>query len=360
MAHILHILDYSAPGFGRPQAVARLCGDLAKDGHRVSLLIGQAAPLPQPANYEAKAFEVLEEASPGHPLRTHLPLRNNPSARFVSWVESELRSLDPDLVHVHDLAGLQAAQASPRLMCSIRSDISARIGQWLPLLRSCRVVECFNPSVLAQLEAEQLKGVSWNMSGVDDLAEVSPVKFQGDPRLLWMGRMDANRDPRAIIAALPALRDRFPGVRLSLLGDGPLREELQLLSVSLEVNNLIDWHGWVMRPLSLLAGADLCLFTGERMGFDRAPAEAMMLSAPLVVTPALAPIVKDRELGGVAEDSPESWERTIVKALEDPAALKTKAEIAQEYARLTYSRQACLERTLSSYEELLADFNRLA
>lgn len=352
MAKVAHVIDYSAEGFGRPRAVASLCEQISQQGHEVFILVGQAAPVPSVPGAAVRCMEELPVSAPGYPLDSSDPLHDNPQERFTEWVAEQLADIGPDIVHAHDLASLVACQGAPGLVCSVRTDIRSRIDKWLPPLMACREVICFNPSVLEALSPQLEAPVSWGMAGIH-LGRVQPVNFAGDPRVVWSGRMDDNRDPAPVLQGMALLRERYPSIRLSLLGDGPLRGKLQ--SLALDLGLPVDFHGWVTRPLSLIAGADLALFSGSRMGFDRAPAEAMFLGTPVVVSSALAPLVQAGVLGRVAfDDSAQAFADSVDAALSDPALTSLLAERAKRFAQDNYSAKAQLEGTLQVYGDLLA------
>lgn len=350
---IVHITDYSAPGFGAPKAIGDLCVAQAAAGHEVRLLIGQASPVPALSGVEASVMEELPESIPGYPLQTEAPLHNQLSEAFREWVCGYMEEFDPDIIHVHNLASLYAASPlSQPVMATLRGDIRAsrQLEAWLALLPGCGFVQYFNPALASLLEEMEV-ACGWSCSGVKPVV-LDPVKFKASPQLLWVGRLDDNRSPAHMLGALPTLLRVWPELRLAVLGDGALRGELQEHACSLGVNNYIDWLGWVERPANLMAGAQLALFGGERMGFDRAVMEALSLGTACLVTPALAPIVQGGELGWVCENSPDGWFRGVSSALRRGNDQKLLA--AQQFACQNYSFSAALERTELAYQSLLA------
>ena len=46
-------------------------------------------------------------------------------------------------------------------------------------------------------------------------------RTQASPRLLWLGRIGPRNDLRTVLAAMPQIRERFPGAQLTVVGDGP-------------------------------------------------------------------------------------------------------------------------------------------
>ncbi|TAM56153.1 glycosyltransferase family 1 protein [bacterium] len=64
-----------------------------------------------------------------------------------------------------------------------------------------------------------------------------------EPTILSVGRLIARKGFDRVIAALPALKRRLPGVRYEIVGDGPQREELLALAERLGVREHVQLLG---------------------------------------------------------------------------------------------------------------------
>ena len=60
------------------------------------------------------------------------------------------------------------------------------------------------------------------------------VDWERDPTLLYVGRLISAKGVQEVVAALPLLLERAPGLRLLLVGHGPLREPLEAMLWALE------------------------------------------------------------------------------------------------------------------------------
>jgi glycosyltransferase involved in cell wall biosynthesis len=60
------------------------------------------------------------------------------------------------------------------------------------------------------------------------------IEWERDPILLYVGRLISAKGVQEVVAALPLLLERTPGLRLVLVGHGPLREPLEAMLWALE------------------------------------------------------------------------------------------------------------------------------
>ncbi|MCK5270266.1 MAG: glycosyltransferase [Sedimentisphaerales bacterium] len=63
--------------------------------------------------------------------------------------------------------------------------------------------------------------------------------------ILSVGRLVDMKGREYAIRAVAKVAEKYPNVRYQIAGDGPLREELQVLIQQLQMENVIRLHGWV-------------------------------------------------------------------------------------------------------------------
>lgn len=100
--------------------------------------------------------------------------------------------------------------------------------------------------------------------------------------LLSVAALEARKGVALVVAALA----RTPAeVRLVIVGDGPSRPALELLTRKLGVSERVEFRGVVPRAqvLDLMAGATAAVFAGLREEGGLALAEAMLLGVPVIV-----------------------------------------------------------------------------
>lgn len=111
-------------------------------------------------------------------------------------------------------------------------------------------------------------------------------------------------------------------VKLHLVGEGRLRSDLADLAARLGVADQVVFHGFVTKPLPLMAKMDVVLLTSEREGVPRSLMEAMALGRTCVSSafPGVESLIQNGETGLLFNPGDhEDLSRTLVEALGDGA-----------------------------------------
>lgn len=101
------------------------------------------------------------------------------------------------------------------------------------------------------------------------------------PVVLSVGRMTRQKDHATLIRGFAKARERKT-MRLLIIGDGPERQALQDLAISLGVQGDIDMPGFKANPLPYMAHADVFALTSRWEGFGNVLVEAMAADCPII------------------------------------------------------------------------------
>jgi len=117
----------------------------------------------------------------------------------------------------------------------------------------------------------------------------APVRI-GEPLLRWVyvGNLVERKNVRTILDALAIAR---PECRLTVIGDGPQREELEAHAAALGVSQRVTWYG-AARPdelPGLLGAQDVLVHLSDYETFGLTVVEAAMTGLPVVVTRSAGP-----------------------------------------------------------------------
>lgn len=169
----------------------------------------------------------------------------------------------------------------------------------------------------------------------------------GDPVIVAVGRLVPQKDYPTLIRAIKTVRQARP-VRLIVLGEGPLRSELQALASECGVADAIDFVGFKPQALPFIARADALVMTSAFEGFGNVLAEALGCGTPVVSTATNGPveILDNGRYGPLTPvgDS-EATAKAILETLDHPpdsAFLRAGAErfasdeIARRYLRAAF------------------------
>jgi glycosyltransferase involved in cell wall biosynthesis len=103
------------------------------------------------------------------------------------------------------------------------------------------------------------------------------------PVLLGVGRMDPPKNFAFLVRAFAELR-RHREARLVFLGDGKMRQKLEMLTHKLGLQDKVDFAGVVKNPYSYMANASLLVVSSRFEGFGIVIVEALACGCPVVST----------------------------------------------------------------------------
>lgn len=174
-------------------------------------------------------------------------------------------------------------------------------------------------------------------------------------RIGTVARLAEVKDQATLIRAFHIVHETFPGAELHFLGDGPLKNNLELLANQLELGSSVTFHGQSPNVPEFLSGLDLFALSSLSEGLPIAVLEAMSAGLPIVSTrvggtPEAAP---EHE---VAEYCPPGNPEALAQAIQSilrPQRLATMGQAAQAIAKRSFSIEARCDSYEALYQELL-------
>lgn len=130
-----------------------------------------------------------------------------------------------------------------------------------------------------------------------------------------VARLSPEKDHATLLAAFAALRARRPDAHLTLVGDGPLRKELEAEAAALGVAGAVTFTGTRSDIPEILPAFDVFALASRTEGISLTLAEAAAAGLPIVAT----------RVGGNPEVVRDGVTGTLVPAA-DPAALAAALE----------------------------------
>lgn len=173
------------------------------------------------------------------------------------------------------------------------------------------------------------------------------------PRLLFVGRLNAQKNPALLLRTLALLPDE---IHLDMVGDGPDASALHALGAQLGVAHRIAWHGHQPREAmpAFYALASCTLVPSRDEGFGMVAAESLLCETPVVASDSggLPDIVRPGENGALigGGDDPEPWREAIESIVRSPERRAAFGSTGRAQMMALVSPRAVAERYRTVYE----------
>ncbi|HMM28150.1 MAG TPA: glycosyltransferase [Aggregatilineaceae bacterium] len=221
-----------------------------------------------------------------------------------------------------------------------------RITAWRErmLVRMADAVLSVSRPLVALREQQGARRVFYLPNGVDyeTFSAANRLRAPHPPTLLYAGTLDLRWGVDLPIRALPRLRERLPGVRLLIAGDGPASAQLRALAGEAGVSEAVRFLGFVPydRLPAIMAEADLGLATSREDIFRQYASplkivEYMAAGLPVICSGGGEAALMVEESGGGVNIPfvPEALAEATAALLAHQDALATRRNAAVAYAR---------------------------
>lgn len=171
-----------------------------------------------------------------------------------------------------------------------------------------------------------------------------------------VGRLVWQKGFEYLIRAMPRVLHRVAEARLVIVGEGPLRRELQELAQECGLEGKVIFQGFRRDVREFLRLVELVAIPSLREGFPMITLEAMAMAKPIVAT-AIDGIIEqiDHEVDGllVPPADSEALGAAIVKLLEDRVTRERLGQAARRKTMTTFDVCKMINGTKLVYAELL-------
>ena len=291
----------------------------------------------------------------------------------VLGLRRRLRELRIDLVHAHTghavgLGALATLGTTVKLVVSRRVDFPLRrnAGTRWKYGRAAAVI------AISRAVADVLtrSGVAENRiavipDGVDTGRVITPAAPEmlrslgvpaSAPLVVQVAQLVPHKDPLNFVRAIAAARERVPSLHALLIGDGPLRTDVDEAVRILRLEGTLHATGYRQDADALLAAADVVVLSSREEGMGSVLLDALFLRKPIAATRAGGiPEVISHEMTGLLSSVGDSSAlgANIASLLEDHALAARLATAARARAD-AFSVERLTDRTLTVYERVLS------
>lgn len=186
-----------------------------------------------------------------------------------------------------------------------------------------------------------------------------PERRPGQLRILFLGRLDARKGLDVLLRAFPAVLKSVPGVRLAVVGRGPMDKRTRQTAEELGISGSVEFLGPALPEDLPRLYADCDVYCAPGLGGETLGIvllEAMASGAPVVASriPGYDETIRDGVDGILVPPAePDALASALVSILTDESRremlVAAGLERAQEYAWPQVAQQ-----TLDFYRELLS------
>jgi glycogen(starch) synthase len=183
------------------------------------------------------------------------------------------------------------------------------------------------------------------------------TEWAGDgPLVAYGGRLVHEKGVQDLLAAVPALRRRHPGLRVVVAGTGPAAADLREQARALRLGRSVAFAGFVPDAYlaALVAAADCAVVPSRYEPFGMVALEAAAAGTPVAVADVggLAEIVADGRTGlRFAPADPAALAAAVSRLLADPGLGRRLVAAARAELAAVHAWPVVAARTVRTYEE---------
>lgn len=208
------------------------------------------------------------------------------------------------------------------------------------------------------MDPEKLEVIHYgfDFSGIQVDPEAKSKYRYSSNQLVIVGRLIGVKQHHLVINELPEIRKVIPDVKLVLVGNGMLEEELRLLVKEKKLEDVVVFEGFKRNIHDYIAASDVSILPSSAEGFGIVILEAWHNKVPVIAFDVPAPneIIRDGVDGLLIPPFDGTKLREgIIKLLQNKALTRKMGETAYQRLQETFALNVMLEKTLAWYERAL-------
>lgn len=265
----------------------------------------------------------------------------------VKELKQMIKNLKPDIIHAHDFT----ASILSTFVCKnipvishlhhnppwIKKFCFKSISYYLSSFKYRKILAVSKSVMDEYIFGQKLLHKSMIIGNPIDLCNILKLSTKYDNKqdydVIFLGRLAEEKNPHLFIEIVSEIAKLKPNLKVAIVGDGELREEIKQLIISKNISNNIDMLGFVNNPYPILKKSKILCIPSKWEGFGLVSVEALCLGKPVVASSVggLVNIV-DNKCGKLCNEK-EDFIKEINKLLSDSNYYNSKKEAALESAK---------------------------
>ena len=227
--------------------------------------------------------------------------KNSPIPKKIGWVRNDLSS-EHYMSKKRRKEIIAASHQFDKLVC-VSNDAKRSFVEMGG--NEAKAVVIYNPIDVDTIEAT--------------LNNCTPTSKQESFTFIAVGRLVEQKRLDHLLQATKQLLEEGKQCKVLLVGNGPLEDELKQQVSELQLENNVEFTGFVKNPFCELQQADCYVTCSEHEGFSLTTAEAMYLHKPIIATPTNGPreLLQNGKLGKMIEPTVESLYNAMKEMIEN-------------------------------------------
>jgi len=173
--------------------------------------------------------------------------------------------------------------------------------------------------------------------------------------IIFVGRLERVKGVDILLKAIQILKEKYyRSLRVAIVGDGNLMEDLKKLALQYGINEYIDFLGVRKDVLELMRESSIFVLPSKWEGFGLVLLEAISVGVPVVATKVggIPEIIEDGKDGILVEpENPEGLANTILRLLDDNGLRSLISLNAYKKVKGEYSIERYTKDLLNLYKE---------
>lgn len=278
-------------------------------------------------------FDVAISFLEGMPLKVHAMI-TEVADRNYTWVHVDLDNYRYEVGQFRRGEEIRAYNKMDGVVCVAKDTANAFKRRFPDCTSEVKVI--YNPidiSKVLRLSEEEISRKSSNKTFT----------------IAVCGRLTEQKMLDRVIRLAKRIKDNGLEIKIELIGDGELRDELMKLSELNGVEDMVEFLGFQRNPFPYVKAADMLLSTSGYEGFSLVICEAMALGVPVVATKTAGPmeILDNDKYGLLCEHDDESIYQAVKRMYEDERLRRHYNEVGKERVK-----EFSVERTMASVYDL--------
>lgn len=236
----------------------------------------------------------------GIPLKLHALMKTE--AKKITWVHCDLFNFPYEAKQFAEGEEILAYNLMDTIVCVSSDAMKAFVKRFPSCTSNIKVI--YNP-----IDSDKILRLAV------DGQEKSIAQFT----IVTVGRLTPQKKMDRVIRLASRCKQEQIKVRFQIIGDGESKEELFALRRALDVEDVVEFIGFVRNPFPYIKNADMLLLSSGYEGFGLVVCEAMCLGVPVVSTKTAGPteIIENNKYGILCDHDDESIYIAVKRMIED-------------------------------------------